>query len=145
MPRARDLLARFRPVGAPGAATPPGVPADRRADRERELRPVFEQLEATEAEAAHIRAEGSAAAAAAGAAADDQAAAIVAAAHRQADAYRANAAAGALRRAAEDAAVTHAEAVARAATVARRAEQRLPQFVAGVVRTMVLDDEGAPS
>ena len=40
---ARDLLHRFRPVGAPGAA-PAGVPADRVAEVSRELQPVFDEL-----------------------------------------------------------------------------------------------------
>ena len=47
MPRARDLLARFRPVGAPGTAAPAGVPVDRVAERRRELLPVASGLRLT--------------------------------------------------------------------------------------------------
>jgi hypothetical protein len=56
VPRARDLLARFRPVGAPGAAAPAGVPADRGSERDRELQAVFDELADTEEQAAAIRA-----------------------------------------------------------------------------------------
>ena len=33
MPRVRDVLHRFSPAGAPGAASTAGVPVDRVADR----------------------------------------------------------------------------------------------------------------
>lgn len=49
MPRMRDLLQRFRPTSAPGAASAGGVPADRQADLAAELRPLMEALEATQA------------------------------------------------------------------------------------------------
>ena len=41
MASARDLLERFRPAGTPGAAAPAGVPYDRGAALEDELRPVL--------------------------------------------------------------------------------------------------------
>ena len=41
VPRVSDLLYRFRPSGAPGAATQAGVPADRARDLAEELEPVF--------------------------------------------------------------------------------------------------------
>lgn len=50
MPSVRELLARFRPVGVPGAASAAGVPVDRVADRTAELAPVFAQLARTEQE-----------------------------------------------------------------------------------------------
>lgn len=53
----RDFLQRFRPAGAPGAAARSGVPADRVAELEAELAPVFVALAATEAEAAALRQE----------------------------------------------------------------------------------------
>jgi hypothetical protein len=57
MPRARDFLARFRPVGTPGAAASAGVPADRVVEATAELEPLFAMLADTEAEADRIRAE----------------------------------------------------------------------------------------
>lgn len=54
MPRVRDLLYRLRPSGAPGAANPPGVPADRAREAADELAPVFALLEPVEAECRRI-------------------------------------------------------------------------------------------
>lgn len=54
MPQFGDFLNKFRPVGAPGAATRAGVPADRAAELSAELDPVLAQLAATEAECARI-------------------------------------------------------------------------------------------
>src|SRR5690242_15475142 len=51
----RDLLQRFRPAGAPGAASGAAVPADRVAEATRELAPVFEELAGTSLEAAGLR------------------------------------------------------------------------------------------
>jgi V/A-type H+/Na+-transporting ATPase subunit D len=48
MASARDLLERFRPAGTPGAAAPAGVPYDRGAALEDELRPVLALLSPTE-------------------------------------------------------------------------------------------------
>lgn len=50
MPRVRDLLYRFRPSGAPGAANAAGVPADRAREQITELEPVLALLSATERE-----------------------------------------------------------------------------------------------
>ena len=50
MPRVSDLLYRFRPSGAPGAATQAGVPADRVRDLGEELEPVFASLAQTQAD-----------------------------------------------------------------------------------------------
>ncbi len=50
MPRARDLLNRFRPSGTPGAAGAAGVPVDRRAGAPAELAPLLALLEPTERE-----------------------------------------------------------------------------------------------
>jgi hypothetical protein len=47
VPRVRDLLYRFRPLGSPGAATRPGVPADRERALADELEPVFASLSST--------------------------------------------------------------------------------------------------
>ena len=50
MPRIRDVLHRFRPAGAPGAATAAGVPVDRAAELGVELEPLFALLADTERE-----------------------------------------------------------------------------------------------
>lgn len=57
MPKARDLLQRFRPVGTPGAAAPAGVPVDWVAELSAELEPVFAALSAVEAAAEAVRRE----------------------------------------------------------------------------------------
>jgi hypothetical protein len=48
LPRARDLLNRFRPSGTPGAAGAAGVPVDRTAGAPAELAPLLALLEPTE-------------------------------------------------------------------------------------------------
>ena len=48
----RDYVRRFRPAGAPGAAAPAGVPADRGAELDAELAGVFEELRGASEEAA---------------------------------------------------------------------------------------------
>jgi len=50
LPRARDLLNRFRPSGTPGAAGAAGVPVDREAGTADELAPLFSALAPTERE-----------------------------------------------------------------------------------------------
>jgi hypothetical protein len=54
LPQFRDFLNRFRPVGAPGAASRTGVPADRTAEVAAELDPVLALLAGTEAECARL-------------------------------------------------------------------------------------------
>ena len=54
MPRVRDVLYRFRPAGAPGAASSAGVPVDRSADLAAELEPVFALLADTEQEVCRL-------------------------------------------------------------------------------------------
>ncbi|KAE8765526.1 hypothetical protein, partial [Georgenia thermotolerans] len=56
MPRARDILQRFRPAGTPGAAAPAGVPADRVTEMAAELEPVLARLAEAQAEADQVRA-----------------------------------------------------------------------------------------
>lgn len=46
MPRVRDLLYRFRPARAPGAAASAGVPVDRTAELTAELEPLIAAAEA---------------------------------------------------------------------------------------------------
>jgi hypothetical protein len=55
MPSTRDLLQRFRPAAAPGAATATGVPADRAADRAAELARVFAALAGALEQAEQVR------------------------------------------------------------------------------------------
>ena len=133
MPRARDLLARFRPVGAPGPAAPAGVPVDRVAELDRELQPVFDVLAATEDEALRIRATAAAEARRRAAAAAEQAQAIVDAARRDAEVRRAEAAAAVLHQGELEAAASRSAAEREAAELTARAQHRLPDLVAQVV------------
>lgn len=133
MPRARDLLARFRPAGTPGAAGPAGVPADRLAELGRELRPVFDELAATEEEARAIRETARLEADRRRAAAAQRARAIVDDARRDADAQRADAAARVLREAGQEAATTLADARREADATARRAAGRYDAYVVRVL------------
>jgi hypothetical protein len=133
MPRARDLLARFRPVGAPGAAAPAGVPVDRVAELDRELQPIFDALAATELEAVRIRTTAAAEARRRTAAAEEEARAIVDAARRDAEVRRAEAAAAILRQGEREAAASRSAAEREAAGLTARAQHRLPDLVAQVV------------
>ena len=90
---ARELLERFRPVGAPGAAAPAGVPADRVAELSRELQPVFDELVEVQRQCAELRTAAVAEATARRGAGAARARAIVAAARLEAEAQRADAAA----------------------------------------------------
>jgi vacuolar-type H+-ATPase subunit H len=133
MPRIRDLLYRFRPASAPGAASASGVPADRTADMAGELQPVFAQLSATEEECRGLVQS-----------AEQQAARILDTAREHARELS--------RQASERAATARAQAMTRvlrgddaaeeliqdanrtAAQLASRAEQLLPRYVETVVR-----------
>ncbi len=81
MPQLGDFLSRFRPAGAPGAASRAGVPADRAAELADELGPVLALLDDTQAECARTVAQ-----------AEQQAERIVAAAHAEVDRIIADAA-----------------------------------------------------
>lgn len=133
MPTARDLLQRFRPLGAPGAAAPSGVPADRRAERDRELQPVFDALVDVQEEVGRIRAAATAQAHVRGEQAEQQAAALLRTARRDAATARAEAAAAAAARVEEESRRVLAEAEADAAVVVRRAEERYAGLVDRVV------------
>jgi hypothetical protein len=54
LPQLGDFLTRFRPAGAPGAASRVGVPADRAAELGAELDPVLALLADTQAQCAGI-------------------------------------------------------------------------------------------
>ena len=144
MSRARDLLYRFRPAGAPGAASATGVPADRVADLTAELQPVFAELARSEQECADIVAEARRAAAQVHAEAADRAGGLVPAAREQVDGERAAAVARVRQRSAQESAAARVAAEQDAVQVRRRAGERMPSFVASVV-TAVGELVGAQS
>lgn len=129
-----DILRRFRFHGVPGAPARAGVPADRAAELETELAPVFSLLEAAQrhadelirraaADAARRRAEGS-----------EHARRIVARAHVEAEAARTESAAVRLARAEGEMRALLAEAAEEAARIERVASQRTPALVDELVR-----------
>lgn len=123
------MLSRFRPAGAPGAATPAGVPADRRATAAAELEPVFAALAATVAEAEKLHRDAAAAAARDSAAAAERAQALVARARIDGQAQREAEAAALRQRSAAEARQVTEQAQRDADAVSRRAAQRRPELV----------------
>jgi hypothetical protein len=138
-PRSRDVLARFRPAGTPGAPAAAAVPADRVAERSAELEPVLARLEDTQVEAARLVDDARAEAGRRRATAAERAEALLAAAHRDAVSERADAAAAVRQRAEAAAADIAAEAEHEAAAVLEVAEQRAPALVARVVASVRAD------
>jgi len=133
MPTARDLLQRFRPLGAPGAAAPAGVPADRIAERDHELQPLFDALAGTQEEAGRIRATAAVQARERHHRAEQEATAVLEAAGRDAAAARAQASAAVVARGEEESRAVLAAADASAAAIARRATARYDDLVGQVV------------
>jgi hypothetical protein len=133
MATARELLHRFRPAGAPGAASATGVPADRGADLAAELQPLFARLTVTEQECGLIVQQAQAAADQVRARAAQRARALVLAAQQRVDGERAAVAAQARQRGEEESAATLASAADQAALVRRRAVERLPAQVDAVM------------
>jgi hypothetical protein len=129
VPRVRDLLYRFRPAGAPGAASPAGVPANRDAERATELEPLFAQLAETERECAQIREQGRRDAERIRARAVEQAGSIVAAAAAGTEAARAAANAQMQRKAETESAALLVTAHDQAAAVCEHAGERIPKYV----------------
>lgn len=132
MARLRDVLDRFRPAGAPGAAAPGGVPADRAVEQEVELASVFDALVADEERARRIRESAVGEAERLVAEAGERAGAIVDAARRESDAVRAKVVAEArvnadIERTAADERAEHAAEVLRA-----RADRLMPEYVTRV-------------
>jgi hypothetical protein len=125
----RDLLQRYRPVGTPGAAARPGVPADRVAESAAELEPVLALLTDTEDEARRIREKARDEARRIREEAARQADDLVAAAHDRAAEVRAQAAAHARAAAAPDGELL----VEAAREIARRTQERaavlMPEYV----------------
>ena len=93
MPRVRDVLHRFRPSGAPGAATASGVPVDRAGELAAELEPVLALLEETEQECAAELERAGLEAAATRARDAERVAAVLASGRARVEAERASAAA----------------------------------------------------
>lgn len=133
MPSTRDLLQRFRPAGAPGAATATGVPADRIEEREAELAPVFHLLEDAVAEAARIRQEAAAEAQRRPQQARAAASASVAAARLEVSSIRAHALAEAQQEATDLARASAAVAEDRAHSIGDRSRRTLAADVTAVV------------
>lgn len=133
MPRARDFLARFRPVGTPGAAASAGVPADRLVEAAVELEPLFAMLAETEAKAEGIRASADQRIAENHRLAAERATEVLAHARLRADAERADASAKA--RAVADQAVAQELAAAEdeAARIRQSANERMDAQVAEIV------------
>ena len=129
MPRARDLLERFRPIGTPGAAAPAGVPADRTADRFRELQPVVDRLVDVDAECVRIRDAATAEAERRRQQAVAEAAAIVAASRIAAPANRTATATRVRQEGAALAVADVEQAEHEAAATTARAQQRMDDYV----------------
>jgi hypothetical protein len=146
MARVRDLLYRFRPSGAPGAANAAGVPADRTLEQTAELEPVLAQLSETERDCADILEGGRRDAAEIRARAEDTARSILAASRSRAAAERAAAAATVHDR---SQAQTSSEALAsqrQVAEVRDRAAKAMPQYVEQVVASVrSLMEGGVPA
>lgn len=126
VPRARDVLYRFRPAGAPGAATAAGVPRDRRADAAVELEGVFSLLESSAQEGQAIVAEAMREAERIGQDAAERAAQIIAAASSRTDAERTTAVAEARRVADAESLTLARSAASDADALLARARGRMP-------------------
>lgn len=141
MPRVRDLLYRFRPAGAPGAAGRPGVPADRRGESAAELAPLFAELASTEQQCARILAQARQDAAEIREAGQRQAEAVAAAAGRRAAQERASTAAQIARHGESEAVAARQQAEAAVAALHDRATETMPVYV-DAVADRVLDMVG---
>lgn len=143
MARTRDFLARFRPVGAPGAAAAAGVPADRAAELSAELQPVLDALADTQQRAMTIRAAAESAAQRRRRDGQVRVEAVLAAARGQAEAERADRLTRARAEAEGTVSGTVQAALAEASAIEARAAERLPAIVERVriaVEADLLDD-----
>jgi len=143
MARVGDLPYRFRPAGAPGAASAAGVPIDRRADQVVELEPIFAQLADTERRCLNIRERARRDAAAIRAREADRASGLAAATGSRTEAERAAVVASVGQRADTEADAMLAEAQPEAEALRNRANDRMPDVVAQVV-AVVLGMLGEP-
>ena len=135
----RDILERFRPAGAPGAATSTGVPSDRVAELSAELGPVLTLLSDTERETARIRREGDDVAARVRADAAARAAATISAARDRAEAARAEVADLQHRRSRIDAERELSDARRTIVGIERTSRAQVPDLVARVVAAVRSD------
>jgi hypothetical protein len=133
MPRARDFLARFRPVGTPGAAAAAGVPADRMVEAAAELEPLFAMLADTEAKAESIHTSADQRIAENHELAAERAIEVLAQARLRADAERADASAKARAVADQQAAQELAVAEDEAARIQESANELMDAQVAEIV------------
>lgn len=133
MARTRDLLDRFRPAGAPGAAAAAGVPADRIVELTAELEPVLARLDDVTAEAARIRRVGEERAESLRREATERARATLAAARRDAETDRVEAASAVLAQAEHEAAQAADDAAREAVEIHSVADDALPGYVDGVI------------
>ena len=143
----RDLLERFRPAGAPGAAASAGIPGDRGRQLQDELDPVLALLADEEQECAVIRRSARDRADRIRTQSASRAAATTAAARQQADAARAEAAARQRRRTQERAAEELRDAQRRARSVDVHVAERGPAIVARAVdelRAELLQEPSGP-
>ena len=145
MPRARDLLYRFRPAGAPGSASASGVPVDRVAGRATELLPLFARLAETERQCAFIREQAHRDADAIRVRHSDVARSVAVTANDNVEAERVRAAAQVRQQADSAAAAALMDARQEASQLQRRAAQRLPAYVARVASVVeALAGHGQP-
>jgi hypothetical protein len=129
----QELLNRFRPAGAPGAAGGAGVPVDRRAELTAELVPVFAALADTAAEVGKIRSAGTDRAERRRREATGEAARIVARARMRSEADRADAFAAAR----ADTANAAADLIDRGRREADEVRRRTGTAMAGYVADLV--------
>lgn len=137
MPGLRELLNRFRPTGAPGAASVTGVPVDRRARAESELEPVFAALAASQWRCGELRRIATALAANRVTDAHAEAEAMIARAQRAAPQDRV--ASAVVARQAADAELTRIEQDAdrRSVHVRERSDQMMTELVADAISHML--------
>jgi hypothetical protein len=140
----RTFLDRFRPAGAPGAATGAGVPSDRVARVAAELAPVFDALAASTAECDRLRRNARSEAAARIHEAAEAAGALLDRARVDSEADRATAAAAQRQQAAAAATRLVAEGEESARALLSRADARRPDLVARISERARARIEAAP-
>lgn len=133
MPRVRDLLYRFRPAGAPGAAGQAGVPADRGAESAAELEPLFAWLADTEEDCREMVAQARRDAAQIQELGQRQAQAVVADAGRRAEVERSATAAQLSQDGERAADAERRKAEAAVSALHQRAAETMPAYVDAVV------------
>jgi hypothetical protein len=146
VPRVRDLLNRFRPAGAPGAAGNAGVPVDRDASMRTELAPLFARLAPTLGDCADIVARARRDADVRRAADAERARSLLAQAQVTAPVERRSAASAIEEQVAADAAHASSAAANDLLELRERVLQRTPALVEQVVAAvseLLADDSGS--